>query len=297
MKIAVASSSIETRRRSLASSRTSGRMPRTSPMPIWRKSDRYSSVASSPSDEAVEMITIRASLPPASATKRARIWRWRSLSSAPPIISRWPARACPGLGVAGMARSIANSPIASSGALDSIGCRPPHRPAPRRATSTRCSASSHRPRSPRCAPPFATRCCAIIPTARPRRRSPRAGPRSSTARGPSCATRCGGCTTTTPSRPAGPQTLDWPLDAGEAPRAAGLGTHRRFEPGEPSPWHQPQWRSSDGFRVPGRGLHGRPGRAGALDRRASHRRRGLARSQRALLAPLRRAPLRRARAG
>ena len=50
-----------TSRLSLASSRTSGRMPRTSPIPIWRKRDRYSSVASSPRDEAVEMTTTRAS--------------------------------------------------------------------------------------------------------------------------------------------------------------------------------------------------------------------------------------------
>jgi hypothetical protein len=45
-------------------------------------------VASSPSDEAVEMMTTRASLPPASATKRDRICRWRSLSSAPPMTRR-----------------------------------------------------------------------------------------------------------------------------------------------------------------------------------------------------------------
>jgi len=43
-------------------------------------------------------------------------------------------------------------------------------------------------------------------------------------------------------------TLDWPLDEGE-------GTPRRRrrvrrERGEPSPWHQPQWRSVAGFRVP-----------------------------------------------
>lgn len=46
-------------------------------------------------------------------------------------------------------------------------------------------------------------------------------------------------------------TLDWPLDHGEAPRTsprrdAGV----RLEPGQPSPWHQPQWRSVAGFRVP-----------------------------------------------
>jgi DnaJ domain len=44
-------------------------------------------------------------------------------------------------------------------------------------------------------------------------------------------------------------TLEWPLDEGEAVRP-----HRRrrtrFDPGEPSPWHQPQWRSVGGFRIP-----------------------------------------------
>jgi hypothetical protein len=46
------------------------------------------------------------------------------------------------------------------------------------------------------------------------------------------------------------ETLAWPLDAGEAPRTPRRRVHRRVEPGEPSPWHQPQWRSSAGFRVP-----------------------------------------------
>ena len=46
------------------------------------------------------------------------------------------------------------------------------------------------------------------------------------------------------------ETLDWPLDAGEAPRAVRPRRHHRFEPAAPSPWHQPQWRSSAGFRVP-----------------------------------------------
>jgi len=44
--------------------------------------------------------------------------------------------------------------------------------------------------------------------------------------------------------------LDWPLDDGEAPRAPRRRQQRRYEPDEPSPWHQPQWRSSAGFRVP-----------------------------------------------
>jgi len=44
--------------------------------------------------------------------------------------------------------------------------------------------------------------------------------------------------------------LEWPLDDGEAPRAPRRRHPRRYEPDEPSPWHQPQWRSSAGFRVP-----------------------------------------------
>ncbi|HJP70644.1 MAG TPA: DnaJ domain-containing protein [Candidatus Limnocylindria bacterium] len=44
-------------------------------------------------------------------------------------------------------------------------------------------------------------------------------------------------------------TLDWPLDEGEAARRP-RPSRRRIEPGEPSPWHQPQWRSVAGFRVP-----------------------------------------------
>jgi tetratricopeptide (TPR) repeat protein len=45
-------------------------------------------------------------------------------------------------------------------------------------------------------------------------------------------------------------TVDWPLEAGEAPRAPRPRRRRRVEPLEPSPWHQPQWRSVSGFRVP-----------------------------------------------
>jgi tetratricopeptide (TPR) repeat protein len=45
-------------------------------------------------------------------------------------------------------------------------------------------------------------------------------------------------------------TLDWPLDEGE--RASARPRRHRIVPGpgEPSPWHQPQWRSVAGFRVP-----------------------------------------------
>ncbi|HEX9609433.1 MAG TPA: J domain-containing protein [Candidatus Limnocylindria bacterium] len=45
-------------------------------------------------------------------------------------------------------------------------------------------------------------------------------------------------------------TLEWPLDDGEAPRAPRRPRLRRLEPAEASPWHQPQWRSVAGFRVP-----------------------------------------------
>jgi curved DNA-binding protein CbpA len=44
-------------------------------------------------------------------------------------------------------------------------------------------------------------------------------------------------------------TLDWPLEEDETPRAARR-RHLRREPGAPSPWHQPRWRSAAGFRVP-----------------------------------------------
>ena len=45
-------------------------------------------------------------------------------------------------------------------------------------------------------------------------------------------------------------TLEWPLDDGEPTRAPRHRRRMRFDPGEPSPWHQPQWRSVAGFRIP-----------------------------------------------
>jgi len=45
-------------------------------------------------------------------------------------------------------------------------------------------------------------------------------------------------------------TLEGPLDEGEATRRTGRRSRRRIQPGEPSPWHEPQWRSVAGFRVP-----------------------------------------------
>ena len=44
-------------------------------------------------------------------------------------------------------------------------------------------------------------------------------------------------------------TLEWPLEAGEAAREPRRAP-RRPDRDEPSPWHQPQWRSVAGFRVP-----------------------------------------------
>ncbi len=44
-------------------------------------------------------------------------------------------------------------------------------------------------------------------------------------------------------------TLDWPLEAGERRRAPSR-AHRRYAPAEPSPWHEPRFRSVAGFRVP-----------------------------------------------
>jgi hypothetical protein len=45
-------------------------------------------------------------------------------------------------------------------------------------------------------------------------------------------------------------TLEWPLEEGEAASEPSRRPRPRPEPLEPSPWHQPQWRSVAGFRVP-----------------------------------------------
>jgi len=45
------------------------------------------------------------------------------------------------------------------------------------------------------------------------------------------------------------ERLDWPLDDGEVTRPRPP-RRRRTAPGAPSRWHQPQWRSVAGFRVP-----------------------------------------------
>ncbi|MEO6579394.1 MAG: J domain-containing protein [Candidatus Limnocylindria bacterium] len=44
--------------------------------------------------------------------------------------------------------------------------------------------------------------------------------------------------------------LEWPLGVDEAPRPIRPARHLRSEPGVPSQWHQPAWRSAAGFRVP-----------------------------------------------
>ena len=81
-------------------------------------------------------------------------------------------------------------------------------------------------------------------------------------------------------------TLAWPLDSDEAPSPPLDGAASRAR-APPSRWHQPQWRSVARLPRPGRGLHGRAQRAERLDRGQPHRRRGLARAPRALLAALR----------
>ncbi|HSK92453.1 MAG TPA: J domain-containing protein [Candidatus Angelobacter sp.] len=46
------------------------------------------------------------------------------------------------------------------------------------------------------------------------------------------------------------ETLEWPLEEGERRRSSRRAHRRRVEPGEPSPWHEPRFRSVAGFRVP-----------------------------------------------
>ena len=76
-----------------ASSRVAGRRGMTSAAPRSVNTCRYSSRISSPSEEAVAITAIRARRPPASCTKRLRMVRWPSLSSAPPMATRTPAPA------------------------------------------------------------------------------------------------------------------------------------------------------------------------------------------------------------
>ena len=44
--------------------------------------------------------------------------------------------------------------------------------------------------------------------------------------------------------------LDWPLDVDETTRPPRRRIRRHVDRETPSPWHQPQWRSVDGFRIP-----------------------------------------------
>lgn len=47
------------------------------------------------------------------------------------------------------------------------------------------------------------------------------------------------------------ELLDWPLEEGDAVRSPRPRLHRaRLAPDQPSRWHQPQWRSVAGFRIP-----------------------------------------------
>lgn len=45
-------------------------------------------------------------------------------------------------------------------------------------------------------------------------------------------------------------TLEWPLEEGDRPAPPLPPRTRHLEPIETSPWHQPQWRNVEGFRVP-----------------------------------------------
>jgi hypothetical protein len=44
--------------------------------------------------------------------------------------------------------------------------------------------------------------------------------------------------------------LEWPLEPDEPASRARQRPRRRIAPSQPSPWHQPQWRSVAGFRIP-----------------------------------------------
>ena len=89
-KTPVASRTAITAVSSLACGRVTAWSGRTRLTPSSPKTARYRSPASSPSDDAVLMTAIVASGPPASATKRLRMTRSRTLSSAPPMMMTVP---------------------------------------------------------------------------------------------------------------------------------------------------------------------------------------------------------------
>ena len=122
MKMPVASSSVATRRRSLASSRTSGRRPRTSVMPMLPKEGQVELGRLVAERRGGQITTTRASAPPASDTKRGQDLALTQLvlgaADDEEMTGRGPARA---LGVAGMRGRIAERGHgrASAGTLDS----------------------------------------------------------------------------------------------------------------------------------------------------------------------------------
>src|SRR5947207_36671 len=250
MKMPVASSSSSARRGSFASSRLSGRMPRTSPTPMAWKRERYSSVASSPNELAVLITTTRASCTPARFTKRDRICRWRSLSSAPPMIRRWPALGAAERGVSTMPGSITAWGIAGRTArLDRMPIDPasdaerterrdfyavlgaePSATAGELRAAFRESVLRHHP-DRAATSDLATRRTAVLNRAWAVLRDPlrRLHYDRALERGAA-------------------ETLDWPLESGERPIAQPQ--RPRPQPVIPSRWHQPQWRNVAGFRVP-----------------------------------------------
>ena len=188
---------------------------------------------------------MRAAGPPARVTNRVRIVRWRSLSSAPPMITRCPARGRAGRAVAAMRGSLATPTQPRTRTL--VGW-PPRRTSPTRSSTLRRpgrrSVGHHRRAAggvPACgpAPPPRSERAAI--------RSPPAARRSSTGRGPSCAIRCGDARTTGPG-------------AGEASTVAGHWppANRPPRPSDPTragcPPSRARGTSRPGARSPGSGF-------------------------------------------
>ena len=89
-KMPVASRTARVAFSSLAWGRVTAWSGMTRVTPSSPKTCLYRSPASSPSDDAVEITAMVASTPPASATKRLRMTRSRTLSSAPPMMMTVP---------------------------------------------------------------------------------------------------------------------------------------------------------------------------------------------------------------
>ena len=222
--------------------------------------DWYSSVASSPSEEAVE-IDRHARI--GSAGQRGEARQDLALSQLvlgaaddQQVPGAW-RRARPfGRELGGMSRRSIPGAFHIGGEVAArriLAGWPPHADATHRGARllrrARCRAVRHR--APSCAPPFAKRCCAITRIA---------------ATASTLATRRTAVLNRAWRELRDPlrrlhydralergnaETLDWPLEPDEAPslvRSRRRVRAARTEP--PSRWHQPQWRNVAGFRVP-----------------------------------------------